>query len=117
AHLSLALAAAGCLLQYARETQRNALPHIRAIVHERREDSVAMDAATRRNLEIDTNLTGGSEHTLMWVLDKSRTAMGSRLLRRWLNRPLCQRPVLEARQQAIKALLTDYHFEAVREAL
>ncbi len=116
-HLPLAIAAAGCLLQYARDTQRSALPHVRAINHERREESVALDGATRRNLELDTNLGGGSEHTLLWVLDRSRTAMGSRLLRRWLNRPLRNRDKLEARQQAIAALLADYRFEAVRDAL
>ena len=71
AHLHIAIAAAGCLLQYAKDTQRTALPHIRSLVHERREDSVALDAATRRNLEIDTNLNGGDEHTLQWVLDKT----------------------------------------------
>ena len=117
AHLSLAIAAAGCLLQYARETQRTALPHIRALAHERREDSVVLDAATRRNLELDTNLNGGGEHTLMWVLDKTRSAMGSRQLRRWLNRPLCNRLILDQRQQAIKALLCDYQFEQLRNAL
>jgi DNA mismatch repair protein MutS len=117
AHLAAAVPAAGCLLNYVRETQRTALPHLRSLIHERREDSVIMDAATRRNLELDTNLTGGSEHTLMWVLDKTRSAMGSRLLRRWLNRPLCNRTVLELRQQAIRALLRDYRFEAVRTAL
>jgi len=117
AHLGIAIPAAGCLLQYARETQRTALPHIRSISHERREDSVILDAATRRNLELDTNLGGGSEHTLLSVLDKSRTAMGSRLLRRWLNRPLCNRKQLDQRQQAIAALLLDYRFEALREAL
>ncbi|MFT3931405.1 MAG: DNA mismatch repair protein MutS [Spongiibacteraceae bacterium] len=117
AHLRVAIPAAGCLLQYARETQRTSLPHIRAIVHERREDSVAIDGATRRNLELDTNLNGGTEHTLFAVLDKTRTAMGSRLLRRWLNRPLCNRTILEQRQQAITSLLCDYKFEAVRKAL
>ncbi|HSB95976.1 MAG TPA: DNA mismatch repair protein MutS, partial [Spongiibacteraceae bacterium] len=117
AHLLVAIPAAGCLLNYARETQRTAMPHIRSIAHERREDSVIMDAATRRNLELDINLNGGVEHTLMWVLDKTRSAMGSRLLRRWLNRPLCNREILEQRQQAIKALLLDYRFDAVRTAL
>jgi DNA mismatch repair protein MutS len=117
AHLAAAIPAAGCLLNYARETQRTALPHIRSLVHERREDSVIMDAATRRNLELDTNLGGGTEHTLLWVLDKTRSAMGSRLLRRWLNRPLCNRTLLELRQNAIRALLADYRFEGVRAAL
>ena len=117
AHLRVAIPAAGCLLQYARETQRTSLPHIRSIVHERREDSVAIDGATRRNLELDINLNGGNEHTLFAVLDKTRSAMGSRLLRRWLNRPLCNRAILEQRQQAITSLLLDYKFEAVRKAL
>lgn len=117
AHLRVAIPAAGCLLQYARETQRTSLPHIRALVHERREDSVIIDGATRRNLELDINLGGGSEYTLFWVLDKTRSAMGSRLLRRWLNRPLCNRVVLQQRQQAIAALLCDYKFEPMRNAL
>ena len=77
-----------------------------------------MDAATRRNLELDTNLGGGGEHTLMWVLDKTRSAMGSRLLRRWLNRPLCNRAILEQRQQAIKALTLGLPFRrGTRNAL
>src|SRR5690606_30056211 len=117
AHLDIAIAAAGCLLQYARETQRTALPHIRAISHERREESVVLNAATRRNLELDTNLGGGPENTLLSVLDKTRTAMGGRLLRRWLNRPLCKRDVLENRQQAIAALLNNYRFESLRDSL
>ncbi|HEY3697733.1 MAG TPA: DNA mismatch repair protein MutS [Spongiibacteraceae bacterium] len=117
AHLRVAIPAAGCLLQYARETQRTSLPHIRALVHERREDSVIIDGATRRNLELDINLGGGNEYTLFWVLDKTRSAMGSRLLRRWLNRPLCDRIVLQQRQQAIAALLCDYKFEPMRNAL
>jgi DNA mismatch repair protein MutS len=117
ADLTLAICAAGCLLQYARETQRTALPHIRSLIHERREDSVILDASTRRNLEIDTNMYGGDEHTLMWVMDKTKTAMGSRLLRRWLNRPLSDQSILEQRQQAIKSLLTNYFFEGFRESL
>ncbi len=117
AHLTAAIAAAGCLLQYARETQRTALPHIRSISHERREESVILNAATRRNLEIDTNLGGGPENTLLSVLDKTRTSMGSRLLRRWLNRPLCKRDVLENRQHAIAALIGNYRFETLRDAL
>ncbi|MFT5693912.1 MAG: DNA mismatch repair protein MutS, partial [Oceanicoccus sp.] len=115
--LDLAIAAAGCLLQYAQETQRTSLPHIRSLIHERREDSVILDAATRRNLEIDTNMNGGTEHTLMWVMDRTKTAMGGRLLRRWLNRPLSDQPVLELRQAAIKALLSNYQFESFRESL
>jgi len=115
--LPLALGAAGCLLQYVKDTQRGNLPHIRSISHESRAESVIMDAATRRNLEIDINLTGGDTNTLFSVMDRCITAMGSRLLRRWLHRPLTDIPVLEARQEAIGALCGNYDFETVRSTL
>ena len=117
AHLHLAIAAAGCLLQYAKETQRTALPHIQSLIHERREDSVIMDAATRRNLEIDSNLTGGDQYSLQWIMDRTKTAMGSRLLRRWLNRPLSHLQRINERQDAIEALLGNYRFEPIRDTL
>jgi len=102
--LPLALCAAGCLLQYAKETQRAALPHIRAIRVDAREDSLILDAATRTNLELITNVSGGDENTLCHILDHTRTAMGSRLLKRWINRPLRSRALLNARQQAVHHL-------------
>ncbi len=112
--MHLALAAAGCLLQYVKDTQRGQLPHIRAMAPERREDSVILDAATRRNLEIDLNLSGGEDHTLLSVMDRTVTAMGSRLLRRWLNRPLASTQALDARLVAVQALCKHYHHETVR---
>ncbi len=115
--MKLGIIAAGCLLQYARETQRGALPHIRALAHERHEDSVILDAATRRNLELDTSLTGQDQHTLLAVMDNTTTAMGSRLLRRWLNRPLSQPGAIHHRRQAVSALLENYHYERLADAL
>ncbi|MFT7286755.1 MAG: DNA mismatch repair protein MutS [Halieaceae bacterium] len=115
--LSLALRAAGCLINYVRDTQRSGLPHITAVAAERREDSVILDAATRRNLEIDRNLTGGDTHTLMSVLDRCRTPMGSRLLRRWLHRPLTDPQELLSRQSAIATLLPGDSFEGIRDEL
>ena len=115
--LDLALGAAGALLQYVKDTQRNNLPHLRGISHENRADSVILDAATRRNLEIDVNLSGGESNTLFSVMDRGITAMGSRLLRRWLHRPLTNVSVLAARQATIKALCYNYAYETVRGAL
>ena len=86
--LPLAIAAAGCLLDYVRETQRSSLPHLKSLTRERREDTVIIDAASRRNLEIDQNMRGESRHTLAWVMNRTATPMGSRLLLRWLNSPL-----------------------------
>lgn len=115
--LTLAVCAAGCLLQYAKETQRTALPHIRKLSRERREEAVILDATSRRNLEIDTNLMGGTQHTLAWVMDRTATAMGGRQLRRWLNRPLRDIAVVEQRQQAVSALLDGFHYEPVHDLL
>lgn len=116
-HLYSALRAAGCVLQYARETQRTALPHIQAIRVEQLEDSVVLDAATRRNLEIDRNLEGGDDNCLAAIVDRTQTPMGSRLLRRWLNRPLRQLDVLRQRQQAIALLREQYRHEPFAQCL
>ena len=117
ADLTLGLGAAGALLGYAKETQRTALPHLRSITQERFEDSVVIDSASRRNLEIDCNLSGGRDNTLLDVLDHSATAMGSRLLARWLNRPLRHMDTLQARQDSIAGLIEDYHYETIQPVL
>ncbi|KUJ81668.1 DNA mismatch repair protein MutS [Microbulbifer flavimaris] len=116
-HMHAAIIAAGCLLQYARDTQRTELPHIRSLQAESSEETVALDGASRRNLEIDLNLSGGDENTLLSVLDSCKTAMGSRLLRRWLNNPLRRLTTLQQRQDAIAALIDGYQFEPLRESL
>ncbi len=115
--LTLAIGAAGCLLVYAKETQRIALPHLRSLYHERIADTVILDAASRRNLELDINLAGGRDNTLQSVVDRCQTAMGSRLLSRWLNRPLRDRAVLEARLNSISCLLDSYRFESLQPQL
>ncbi|AWY43122.1 DNA mismatch repair protein MutS [Pseudomonas putida] len=115
--LTLAIGAAGCLLAYAKETQRTALPHLRSLRHERLDDTVVLDGASRRNLELDTNLAGGRDNTLQSVVDRCQTAMGSRLLTRWLNRPLRDLSVLLARQTSISCLLDGYRFERLQPQL
>lgn len=102
--MTLAICAAGALLHYARDTQRNDLPHVRSLQVEHPDDAIVIDPASRRNLEIDINQQGDSTHTLAWVMDKTATAMGSRLLKRWLNRPLRHRQILEQRQALIQQL-------------
>jgi len=105
AGLRLAVGAAGCLLQYVRDTQRAALPHLRGLMTESRDAAVILDAATRRNLELTESLSGRAEHTLAGVLDHTATAMGSRLLRRRLARPLRDQAAVRARHQALAALI------------
>ena len=115
--LPLALCAAGALLQYVRDTQKSALPHIRALHVEDRSDALALDAASRRNLEIDTSLSGNPGATLLAVIDHCTTSMGSRQLRRWLNRPLASHPLLRERYHALGTLIDGRRFGALRESL
>ena len=100
-----ALCAAGCLMQYVKDTQRTALPHIRTIRLDQAEHMVILDAATRRNLELTQNLAGGLDNTLAEVLDATATPMGSRLLKRWIHQPVRDRPLLQGRQQVIAELI------------
>lgn len=116
-HLDVALCAAGCLLQYAQNTQKTALPHLQGLHWERREDSIYMDAATRRNLELDSRLIGKREHTLVAILDQCATPMGGRLLRRWLHRPLRDLTQLQARHKSINCLLEQQLIQSLHEQL
>ena len=95
------VAAAGALLAYVHLTQRTSLPHITGLTREHRDDALIMDAATRRNLEIDHSVSGNPKHTLFGLMNRCATPMGSRLLRRWLNRPIRDHAVLRNRQQAV----------------
>lgn len=103
--MPVAVGAAGCLLQYVRDTHQGPIPHIQGVRVEHSEESIVIDAASRRNLELDTHPSGKAAFTLFGVIDKSVTAMGSRMLRRWMNRPLRDRSVLNERYDAIEALL------------
>ncbi|WP_107850817.1 DNA mismatch repair protein MutS [Oceanimonas marisflavi] len=112
-----ALCAAGCLLQYVKDTQRTALPHINSVRLERRQDMVIMDAATRRNLELTLNLSGTVENTLAEVLDGTATPMGSRLLKRWIHQPSRNREELAQRQDIIATLMENGRHEELHPLL
>ena len=109
--------AAACLLQYAKDTQRAALPHLRVLNRERREQAVILDAQTRRNLEIEASFGGRDEYTLAGLMDRCATAMGSRLLRRWLNRPIRDHAELKRRQLAVDVLQSTGAVAALQNAL
>jgi len=115
--MHLAITAAGCLLGYVEETQKSALPHLTGMAVESAGETIALDAATRRNLELDTHPSGRTEHTLLGVLDDTVTPMGARLLRRWLTRPLRSRDVLRRRHQAIGMMIDSRRHEPLRELL
>ncbi len=117
AEMELAIGAAGALLQYVQDTQRNALPHLRGLSVERGDDAVVLDAVSRRNLELESSLSGKDEFTLIGILDRTSTPMGSRLLRRWINRPLRDRETLRHRHHCVGALIDNYHFETINNQL
>lgn len=102
---TVAFPAAGCLLTYLQTTQRQALPHLSNITLEKNDDYLQLDASTQKHLELFENYQGGRENTLVAVLDHTASAMGSRLLQRWLGRPLNQSTLIEQRQQALAELI------------
>ncbi|MES2859257.1 MAG: DNA mismatch repair protein MutS [Pseudomonadota bacterium] len=112
----LAVAASAALLGYIEETQKQRLPHLRAIALEQSDEALAMNAATRRHLELDSRVDGDVRATLLGVLDSTISPMGGRLLRRWLHRPLRDRKVLGERHHAVSALIDGRAEELLREA-
>ena len=117
ASMHAAISAAGCLLQYVKDTQRSSLPHIQAIRVENGNDCIILDAATRRNLEIDRHPSGRMDFTLFGVLDRTSTAMGCRLLRRMLHRPIRDQRRLEQRFQSIATLIEDNTYQQLQQLL
>jgi len=114
-NLKAGLGAAGALLHYIKDSQRSELPHIRKLTPYLTGDYMLLDRSTWRNLELTENNRGsGSSGTLLSILDKTATAMGARLLRKWMARPLLDINSIKARHNAVDELLID---TTAREAL
>ncbi|MBN1311882.1 MAG: DNA mismatch repair protein MutS [Anaerolineae bacterium] len=106
--LALATGAAGALLAYLQETQRNALSHLSRITAYTTDEYMALDAATRRNLELTETIRGRQTRgSLLGILDRTVTAMGGRLLRDIISRPLLDLPRLQRRLDLVEALFVD----------
>lgn len=115
----LGIIAAGSMLHYLGETQKGRLPHVRRIARYAGEDYMVLDPQTKRNLELVTSMrSDDGEGTLVGILDKTQTAMGARLLRRWLVRPLRSVDRIQRRLDAVEALFRSRTLrEKAREAL
>jgi len=111
------IAAAGALFRYLQQTHKGELPHIRRVQFEQPTESLVMDPATRRNLELEQTISGAESPTLCSVMDNTVTAMGSRLLRRWINRPIVDAEALTARHHAVAVLKEELAWEPVTEQL
>lgn len=112
-----AVAAAGALLDYVKHTQRTALPHIVGLSVEQTSQYIQLDAATRRNLEIDTTMRGEASPTLYSLLNTTQTAMGARLLRHWLHHPLRDKAHVHMRHLAVAELIQTHAWQPLQNGL
>src|SRR5690606_34423906 len=113
--LKLGTRAAGAALHYLGETQKGRVPHVRRIAPYESADYMALDPQTKRNLELITSIRAeGQEGTLIGIMDRTRTAMGGRQLRRWLIRPLRRVDEIRRRLDAVEAL---YRSRTLRERI
>lgn len=115
----LAIAAAGCLLQYVQDTLRTALPHLQNIKTEQISDNLLIDSASRRNLELSESLSagGGQHNTLYSILNQCSNSMGARELKRWMQKPLKQHLTIQKRHQSIETLIDQRVYDALSEQL
>ncbi len=105
----LGASAAGALMRYLNDTQKNALEHITGLRLYQGEDTMMLDRNTRRNLELTESLRGrGKKSSLLWLMDKTATAMGGRLLRSWIEQPLIRREEIERRLDAVEELVSQH---------
>lgn len=109
-NLTTAISAAGCLLNYVIITQHGAVPHIKSIIMESDKDTIQIDPHSRKNLELTQNLQGNNQHTLLSVIDHTATAMGGRMLKRWLGRPIRNQHELKLRHTAVATLKAQQHY-------
>lgn len=112
-----AFIAAGALLSYLHTTQKQSLPHLTSVTLESNQEYLQVDASTQKHLELFQNIQGGTDNTLVSLLDKTASSMGSRLLKRWLSRPLKQNQTLIERQQAIEELIKQQHTGPIHQLL
>ena len=119
ASLPLAISASGAIVQYLAETQKAALPQLTQLSTYFTREFMTLDAATRRNLELTQTIRGdGARGSLLGVLDDTKTAMGSRLLRQWISQPLLDLAALQRRQQGVQAFVDNAPLRtALRERL
>lgn len=115
----IAICAAGALLQYVQDTIRTALPHLQNIRTEQISDGLLIDSASRRNLELSESLQGnsGQDNTLYAILNFCSCAMGTRELKRWIQRPLKQQQIIAQRHQAVDEILSSNLQEEIASEL
>ncbi len=117
--MNLSVRAAGALMEHLQETQKNSLEHIKKVTPYAIDSFLNMDSNTRRNLELCETIRDNKKYgSLLWVLDRTMTAMGGRKLRKWVQQPLIDKKEIQARLQYIEAFIEDFYTrEELRELL
>ena len=99
----------GRLINYLTRTQKNSLGHLQPVRLTKNEDFLRIDYNSRRNLELTETIRKESRKgSLLWILDKTKTAMGSRLLKQWIERPTIKRKFIEERLDVVEAFMNDF---------
>jgi len=118
AEASLAISAAGCLLQYVKDTLRTEIRHLQPLRYEQVSDLLLIDANSRRNLELTRSINEQSpQNSLLGIIDFCSTSMGHRELTRWLQKPLRDQDRVRQRHHAVASLLDNHEFETMTEDL
>ena len=116
-HMLMAISAAGALLHYLKDTHQSALPHLQSIKVVQQADYISLNAATRQHLELDYHPSGNINYTLFGLLNRCKTTMGTRLLKRWIHLPLQRQEIIKHRYLAIEQLQSPSVTEALQTAL
>ncbi|ORU93986.1 MAG: DNA mismatch repair protein MutS [Cycloclasticus sp. symbiont of Bathymodiolus heckerae] len=115
--MHLAICAAGALLQYLKDTHQSAVPHLQSIKVIRHDSFITLDAATRQHLELDYHPSGNVNFTLFGLLNRCKTTMGTRLLRRWIHLPLRDHGIIKHRYLAIEQLQQPLAIDDIQNSL
>ncbi|MEW5056555.1 DNA mismatch repair protein MutS [Cycloclasticus sp. 46_83_sub15_T18] len=115
--MDLAIAAAGALLQYLKDTHQSSIPHLQSIQVIKPTDYISLDAATRQHLELDYHPSGNLNFTLFGLLNRCKTAMGTRLLRRWIHLPLRNQQTIKQRYLAIEQIQQAGQLDNIQQSL
>ena len=111
------ISAAGAILQYVKDTQKSALPHIDGLHVYRNDEFINIDSVSRKNLEIEQSIQGDTKNSLFGILDKAACAMGSRLLRTWINQPTRVQSTLTKRHEAISELIEQNEYTVIHDLI
>ncbi len=105
--MQVGIISAGVIMNYLQETQKSNLPHIKKIAPIDTSEFMVLDASTKRNLEITTNISGQSDGTLFSIIDHTFTPIGGRMLKQWISRPLKRLDIIQTRLDAVDELVKD----------